>query len=297
MDREVAVAGPVLPAGSARLGSWVLLSYRLPREPSNPRVGVWRKLERLGVARLGDGLVALPADARTREQLDWLAEEILEAGGVATVWLATPASAAQERAIAQAMRDARAAEYQAVAAQARAAAGGGAVERTRVVRRLRGELRRPAARSSGARGRAMRWATRAGVHIDRAACAWLIRRHLDSEASFVFVDDPAEVPAEATAFDMRGVELGHRGGDCSFETILRRYGMEDPVLWKLAELVHEADLDDERFDAPEARGLDVVLRGLSMTLDDARVLEVSGPLFDGLYEYYRRGLLLGREPA
>jgi len=143
----------------------------------------------------------------------------------------------------------------------------------------------------------MRWATRAGIHIDRAACAWLLRRFIDAEASFVFVDDPAEVPVEATAFDMRGVELGHHGGDCSFETILRRYGLEDPVLWKLAELVHEADLDDERFDAPEARGLDVVLRGLSMVGDDRRVLEVSGSLFDGLYEYYRRALLLGREPA
>jgi hypothetical protein len=143
----------------------------------------------------------------------------------------------------------------------------------------------------------VRWATRVGVHIDRAACAWLLRRFVDAEATFVFVDDPAEVPVEATAFDMRGVELGHHGGDCSFETILRRYQLDDPVLWKLAELVHEADLDDERFDAPEARGLDVVLRGLSMVGDDARVLEVSGPLFDGLYEYYRRALLLGREPA
>ena len=143
----------------------------------------------------------------------------------------------------------------------------------------------------------MRWATRAGVHIDRAACAWLLRRFIDPEASFVFVDDPAEVPVEATAFDMRGVELGHHGGDCSFETILRRYELDDPVLWKLAELVHEADLDDERFDAPEARGLDVVLRGLSMTLHDPHVLEVSALLFDGLYEYFRRALLLGREPA
>jgi hypothetical protein len=124
----------------------VLLSYRLPREPSTPRIGVWRKLERLGVARLGDGLVALPADARTREQVEWLAEEIAEAGGTSTVWLATPGSAAQERAIAQAMRAARAAEYQAVAAQARAATGGGAVERARAVRRLRGELRRIARR-------------------------------------------------------------------------------------------------------------------------------------------------------
>jgi uncharacterized protein YdbL (DUF1318 family) len=134
------------PAGSGRLGSWVLLAYRLPREPSNPRVAVWRKLERLGVARLGDGLVALPADARTREQLDWLAEEILEAGGTATVWLANPGSAAQERAIAEAMCAARAAEYRAVTDQARAAANGAAAERTRGVRRLRGELRRIARR-------------------------------------------------------------------------------------------------------------------------------------------------------
>lgn len=143
----------------------------------------------------------------------------------------------------------------------------------------------------------MRWATRAGVHIDRAACAWLIRRRLDAEAEFVFVHDLAEVPPDTTAFDMRGVELGHHGGECSFETILRRRDLEDPVLWKLAELVHEADLDDERFDAPAARGLDMVLRGLSMVADDRRVLELSGPLFDGLYEYLRRGLLLGREPA
>jgi hypothetical protein len=143
----------------------------------------------------------------------------------------------------------------------------------------------------------MRWATRAGVHIDRAACAWLIRRHLDAEAEFVFVDDPDAVPPGATPFDMRGAELGHHGGACSFETILGRYQLTDPVLWKLAELVHEADLDDERFDAPEAPGLDVALRGLSMVVDDQRVLALTGPLFDGLYEYFRRGMLLGREPA
>jgi hypothetical protein len=147
-NHEVTVTGPAVPpAGSARLGSWVLLAYRLPREPSNPRVAVWRKLERLGVARLGDGLVALPADARTREQIDWLAEEILEAGGTATVWLATPGGAAQERAIAEAMRAARAAEYRAVIDQARdAAKSDAAAERMRVLRRLRGELRRIARR-------------------------------------------------------------------------------------------------------------------------------------------------------
>jgi hypothetical protein len=143
----------------------------------------------------------------------------------------------------------------------------------------------------------VRWATRAGVHIDRAACAWLIRRYLDPDAEFVFVDDPADVPDDATAFDMRGVELGHRGGDCSFETILRGHDLTDPVLWRIAQIVHEADLDDERYDAPEAAGLDVVVRGLSMTGDDEQTLAVSGPIFDGLYAYYHRALLLGREPA
>jgi hypothetical protein len=143
----------------------------------------------------------------------------------------------------------------------------------------------------------MRWVTRAGVHIDRAACAWLIRRHVDPTAEFGFVTDPGEVTEEATPFDMRGVDLSHHGGDCTFETILRRYQLADPVLWKIAEIIHEADLDDGRFDAPEAPGLDVLLRGLSMTCDDERVLELTGPLFDGLYEYHRRGMLLGREPA
>jgi len=143
----------------------------------------------------------------------------------------------------------------------------------------------------------VKWATRAHVHIDRAACAWLIRRHIDTDAEFTFVADPAEVPADATAFDMRGVELSHHGGDCSFETILRRYDLTDPVLWRIGQIVHEADLDDERYDAPEAPGLDVVLRGLSMAYDDELILHLTGPIFDGLYEYYRRALLLGRDPA
>ena len=143
----------------------------------------------------------------------------------------------------------------------------------------------------------MKWATRAGIHIDRAACAWLIRREIDTDAEFVFLADPADLPADATPFDMRGVALGHHGPDCSFETILRRHDLTDPVLWRIAEIVHEADLDDERYDAPEAPGLDVILRGLSMTGDDEHTLTIATPIFDGLYEYYHRRHLLGREPA
>jgi hypothetical protein len=125
----------------------------------------------------------------------------------------------------------------------------------------------------------------------------LIRRWIDREAEFVFVDDPLEVPPEATPFDMRGVELGHHGGECSFETMLRHFALHDPVLWDLGRIVHEADLADERYDAPEAPGLDVLVRGLSMVRDDEEVLAVTRHLFDGLYEHRRRALLLGREPS
>ncbi len=103
----------------------------------------------------------------------------------------------------------------------------------------------------------MRWVTRRGVHIDRSASAWLLRRFVDPDAEF----------------------------------------LTDPVLWELAEAVHEADLEDDRYDAPDAPGLDAILRGLSMTLDDPAVLAVTAPVFDGLYEYYRRAVLLDRPPA
>jgi hypothetical protein len=143
----------------------------------------------------------------------------------------------------------------------------------------------------------MKWATRRNCHIDRAACAWLIRRFVDPQAEFLFVDDLDEVPADATPFDMRGAELSHHGGDCSFETFLRHHDLDDPVLWDIARIVHEADLDDGRYDSPEAAGFDVALRGLSLVAEDPDVLEVTRPLFDGLYEFKKRALMLGREPA
>ncbi|WP_188196910.1 Chromate resistance protein ChrB [Nonomuraea sp. SYSU D8015] len=127
-------------AGTA--GQWVLLAYRIPRQPSTLRITIWRKLDRLGAARLGDGLVALPADARTREQLEWVAEEIGEMGGSSTVWLAVPGSVSQEKAIAAEMRRARAAEYRAVVDQAEEAARARPGERSRVAKRLQAELRR-----------------------------------------------------------------------------------------------------------------------------------------------------------
>jgi hypothetical protein len=127
-------------------GVWVLLCYRLPREPSTPRITVWRKLKRLGVAQLSDGMVGLPADARTREQLEWIADEIIEAGGETSIWLAHPASAEQERTLARRIATARATEYAAVIAEAATAAAAGERERRRTADRLRAELRRIARR-------------------------------------------------------------------------------------------------------------------------------------------------------
>lgn len=121
---------------------WVLLAYRLPREPSTPRITVWRQLRRLGVAQIADGVVTLPLDARTREQLEWLADEVIGNGGEATVWLAEPGSAAQERTIAAEMAAAITAEYDRVLDDAAAMAHEPDPVRRRTVARLRRELRR-----------------------------------------------------------------------------------------------------------------------------------------------------------
>lgn len=123
-------------------GDWVFLTYGLPRTPSAPRLALWRKLKRLGVAQLADGLVALPADARTREQLEWAADEAIRAGGSAGVWLARPTTRAQERELARSMNEARVAEYDALIDQATSALTATGVERARILRRLRAENHR-----------------------------------------------------------------------------------------------------------------------------------------------------------
>ena len=124
----------------------MLIAYRLPREPSTPRSALWRKLRRLGAVQLLDGLAALPLDARNRERLEWLADEIVEAGGEATIWVGELAAAAQERVLATRMAEAVAAEYRALIADAAAARMEAAGRRRRTLGRLRRELRRIRAR-------------------------------------------------------------------------------------------------------------------------------------------------------
>jgi len=125
---------------------WVLLAYRLPREPSTPRISVWRNLRRLGVAQLGDGLVTLPADARSVEALEWVAEEVSAAGGDTSLWLAEAASGAQERAVAARMAAVVSGEYLSLVEAAQAALCDDPGVRRRTLGRLRRQLHRIEAR-------------------------------------------------------------------------------------------------------------------------------------------------------
>jgi len=143
----------------------------------------------------------------------------------------------------------------------------------------------------------VKWATRSGCHVDRVACAWLIVRFIDADAEFAFVPDGDDMPGDATAFDVPGAELSHHGPHCSFETMLERYSLRDTSLEDIGRVVHEADLADERYDAPEAAGLDVIIRGVSMLHGDEETLRIGASLFDALYEYRRRANELGVLPS
>ena len=133
-----------------------------------------------------------------------------------------------------------------------------------------------------------RWVTRPRPHIDRIASAWLIKRFLDPQAKFAFAD-PADAAKKGIPFDILGAEFGHRGEDCTFETLLKRFGVKDPRLNVIAEIVHEADLRDGKFTRTEATGVDLAVRGLAAaTPDDHELLERGVTLFDGLYALLKR---------
>jgi hypothetical protein len=136
------------------------------------------------------------------------------------------------------------------------------------------------------------WVTRPRPHIDRTACAWLIRRFIDPGAEFGFAPDAEGALAlGGTPFDMVGVDLGHHEGRCSFETILQRQHLTDPALHEIAAMVHDADLDDDKFRSPEGPGLDAIVRGLGFVIqDDHELLDLTHRLYDGLYAWVQRTL-------
>ena len=138
----------------------------------------------------------------------------------------------------------------------------------------------------------MLWATRRGCHVDRTACVWLVRRFIDPDSSFAFFGDPAEAPEEAELFDVVGARLSHHGEDCSFETFLKEYDLSDPVLEEIAEIVHDADLMDDKYGRPESEGLDAVIRGMQLALpNDEALTHYTDALYEGLYAYLSREVL------
>jgi hypothetical protein len=113
------------------------------------------------------------------------------------------------------------------------------------------------------------------------------------DAEFVFVADPQDLPADATAFDVPGQAFSHHDGDSTFEVMVRHYDIRDPGVARIGQIVHEADIEDERYDAPEAPGLDAIIRGMGKLFgDDQRLIDAGMPVYDGLLAMYRDGGLI-----
>ena len=260
----------------------------------------------------------LPDSPDRYEQFQWLAQEIQRDGGDATLLRVDRIENMQEPDVVHQFQEARNHDYAALAERYRKllkgrgprlaeelarlaremariteidffeAPGRREVERAReaVEERMASGRGRPAGAAppldlAALKGR--RWVTRPRPHVDRIASAWLIKRFVDPAAEFVFAP-PDQIPADAIPFDMAGVEFGHHGEDCTFETLLRRTGLRDRKLAVLAEIVHEADIKDQKFAREEARGIDLALRALlSAIKDDYEALAQGMTLFDGLY--------------
>ena len=129
-----------------------------------------------------------------------------------------------------------------------------------------------------------KWVTRPRPHVDRLASAWLITKFIDPKAEFIFVSEK-ERPKGAMPFDMSGAELSHHGEDCTFETIVKAFAIKDKTVWEIAKIVHDVDLRDEKYGMQEAKGIELILRGLMKTLkDDQSLLEAGISLFETLYK-------------
>jgi hypothetical protein len=320
---------------------WMLLIHQLPPQPTNLRVRIWRKLQKLGAVGVKNSVYVLPFNEKTHEDFQWLKQEIESSGGEAAVFRADAVEGKTDREIIAAFRKARNEEYAQITADMEALAGavreqkrGGHLSTGRVShyeaefdklhkelervisadffdatgraaalaasercqKILRGTHRseRASAPPRGAtvsptqyRGR--RWMTRRNLFIDRLAVVWLIKRFIDPKARFFFLDE-GETITGATGFDMYGGEFTHQGEDCTFETMIRLFGLSDDAgLRALAEIVHDIDLKDGKFNRAEAAGLGAVVRGLAESLkDDRRLAQTCQPVFDGLYELLRR---------
>ena len=246
---------------------WLLFLHQLPPKPDYLRVKVRRRLKGLGAALVKNTVYVLPNSDETLEDFQWLREEIVAEGGTAII---------AEAAFVEGISDEEVhAMVESAADSADAEAAGSPAETIEPGRT---------------------WVTRQGVFVDRMASAWLVRRSIDPRARFKFVPARGYRPLlKEVRFDMVGAEYTHVGEDCTFQTLLRRFGLDEPALAAIGEVVHDIDCKDEKFARPETAGVLGVLRGIAdgSKGDDER-LERGFRVFEDLYVFYssKRG---GRE--
>jgi hypothetical protein len=303
---------------------WLIITYSLPAGPnSSPRVTLWRRLRRLGAVSVTGGAYLLPLRDECREAFQWLAQEIRQAGGEALILHVRQVEGLSDAEVIALFRAARRKEYaeldtqltaleQRIAGdQARRSSTLDAIERLRhrLGEALRvdyfdtpegGHLTARLAQLAAAlapppvavphasivayQGR--RWVTRPRPHVDRLACAWLIRRFIDPAAVIDYTDTPA---VDAVSFDIEDGTFTHTASLCTFETMLRAFELNDLSLQAVAEMVHAIDLRDSQYAHPEIAGLDRVLDGwLLLDATDAERETWGIALFDGLYRGVQR---------
>jgi hypothetical protein len=240
---------------------WLLLIHQLPPKPDYLRVKMRRRLSRMGAALLKSTVYVLPNGPEALEDFAWLAREIHAAGGSAMVCEARFVEGVSDEEI----------EAMLHAESAGAPAEGSREGTDRVTP-----------------GRT--WVTREGAFVDRIASAWLIRRFIDPEAQFKFVPARGYRPeAGELRFDMFEAEYTHEGERCTFQTLLARFGLRDPALDAVGEIVHDIDCKDEMFGRPETQGVARLLRGIADdTPQDAERLARGARLFDDLYGAFTR---------
>ena len=299
--------------------TWLLLLYSLPSNRNTERVAVWRRLKRMGAVQLTTSTYLLPDRSAQHEQFQWLAKEIRDSGGDATLVRAQEIEGMAREKVVALFNSVRDADFvglkkvlQPLLKTRKPKADAAAVELERVTRQFR-ELREidffesprghevamllkrleenpkralPRLNRKDYRGKA--WQTRPRPEIDRAGSAWLIRKFIDPDASFVF---SARLPSrhDIIPFDMVEAEFSHHGDACTFETLAKRFVIEDKAVRRIGEMIHDADLDDAKYQRVEGIGIDRVLKGWGKTaMSDDEILTRSFLCFDGLYEFLQK---------
>jgi hypothetical protein len=294
---------------------WYLLIHQLPPKPLYLRAKIRQRLLGVGAIALKKSVYVLPLLDQCLEDFEWIAEEAIAGGGEAYVCAAEFLDVSTDDALLARFTKERNADYESIEESLRPAGNRPAplaqarkrLEeiakidffeapfRARVERQLRrveaADRRRSGYAADQARAHLSRktWVTRRGIHIDRIASAWLIRRFIDPQARFRFVDPPERAKPGEVSFDMVGGDFTHEGDRCTFETLLARAGVADRTLTEIAEIVHDIDLKDGKFGRPEAVGLEQVLIGLVLANPEDRArLERGFVLFDELRQSFRK---------